>query len=141
MTDFLPNKKIVLETARHLAQERYLVGTGGNMGGNHPVSIPYAGQTGYNSITSAATADGALGNYYAPVTTGCTSASGVCTAAPATDGRNGLAINLLRNASGATIYGVECTSCHEPHNKTGYANFTLIDNTVASGLCRSCHNK
>jgi len=31
MTDFLPSKKIVLETARRLTEERYLVGTGGNI--------------------------------------------------------------------------------------------------------------
>ncbi|HEY3448483.1 MAG TPA: cytochrome c3 family protein [Myxococcales bacterium] len=120
----------------------YTIGVGGSMGGHHPVSIPYAGQTGYNGIASSATGDGTLGNYYSVVTTGCTSASGLCTNAGALDGRNGLAINLLPNAAGATTnLGIECSSCHEPHNKTGFANFTLVNNSSASGLCRSCHNK
>ncbi len=119
-----------------------VIGVGGNMGGNHPVSIPYAGQTGYNNSDSKATADDNIGNYFKATNAGCTSATGWCTDSPASDGRNGAAINLIPNAAGGqTNFGIECSSCHEPHNKYGFANFARVDNTVASGLCRSCHNK
>jgi predicted CXXCH cytochrome family protein len=120
----------------------HVIGAGGNMGGNHPISIPYAGQTGYNGANSQAIADGAIGNYFLVTTAGCTSPSGICTTAPASDGRNGAAINLIPNVpNGTTNAGVECTSCHEPHNKFGNPYFTRVAVTTASGLCRSCHNK
>jgi hypothetical protein len=120
----------------------YLIGGGGNLGGNHPISIPYAGQTGYNGIDSAEIADNSLGGYFSVATGNCTSATGVCTSAPATDGANGAAINLIPNVTGGTTnVGVECSSCHEPHNKYGFAAFTRVDIENASGLCRSCHNK
>jgi len=113
-----------------------------DMAGNHPISIPYAGETGYNTINSGATADGTVGNYYQTTTTGCTSPSGVCTQAPSTDGRDGAAINLLPNAVGGTTnVGIECGSCHEPLNRYNFSPFLRVDNANASGLCRSCHNK
>jgi hypothetical protein len=123
-----------------------LIGAGGNMGGNHPVSIPYAGETGYNGINSSVPAawigPAVVGGYYNVSVVGCTSPTGVCTTAPVTDGRNGAAVNLVPNlAGGTTNLGVECSSCHEPHNQYGFAYFTRIDVANASGLCRSCHNK
>jgi predicted CXXCH cytochrome family protein len=124
-----------------------VTGTVGTMGGNHPISIPYAGQLGYNGISSSVPATwmgGAIGGYY-DIATGvaCTSTTGVCTSAPATDGRNGAAINLIPNVVGATTnVGVECSTCHEPHNKYApFSFFTRVDFANASGLCRSCHNK
>ena len=124
----------------------YLVGSGGNMGGNHPISIPYAGQTAYNGIDSAVPASmvgpAVQGGYYDVVTAACTSATGVCTSAPLSDGRDGSAVNLIPATTGGTTnVGVECTSCHEPHNRTGFPAFTVADVSNASGLCRSCHNK
>jgi hypothetical protein len=128
-----------------LIDSSFIVGAGGSMGGAHPVSIPYAGQTAYNGITSsvpAAWLGGAAGGYYDVTTTGCLSTTGVCTTAPTSDGRNGAAINLIPNVPGGTTnVGVECTTCHEPHNKYGYAWFMRVDVENASGLCRSCHNK
>lgn len=35
---------------------------------------------------------------------------------------------------------VQCTSCHEPHNKYGWNKF-LVKNNTGSGLCLTCHNK
>jgi Doubled CXXCH motif (Paired_CXXCH_1) len=130
-----------------LVNAAYLVGGGGSMGGNHPISIPYAGETAYNSIDSSVPAadvgPAVLGGYYSVVTgAACTSASGICTAAPASDGRNGAAVNLIPNLTGATTNaGIECTSCHEPHNRYGFHAFSRVDVENASGLCRSCHNK
>jgi hypothetical protein len=89
-----------------LINSAYLVGAAGNLGGNHPVSIPYAGETGYNSIDSSVPASevgpSVLGGYYSVVTgASCLSPTGICTSAPASDGRNGAAVNLVPNAPGA----------------------------------------
>lgn len=112
-----------------------------DMAGNHPISIPYAGESAYNGIDSSATADGTPGNYYQTTTVGCVSPSGVCTTAPTTDSRDGAAVNLIPNVSGTTTnVGIECGSCHEPHNRYNYAPFLRVTSD-ASGLCRSCHNK
>lgn len=129
-----------------LADLTHQVGVSGAMGGNHPVSIPYAGQSGYNGLNSSVPAAwigaNVVGGYYDAVTAGCTSTTGVCTSAPASDGRNGSLINLIPNVVGAsTNVGIECSSCHEPHGKYGNAYFTRVDVANASGLCRSCHNK
>lgn len=134
------------DASGRLINAGFLVGTGGNAGGNHPVSIPYAGQTAYNGMDSAVPASqvgpAVQGGYFDVVTAACTSPTGVCTSAPASDGRDGTAINLIPAvAGGTTNVGVECTSCHEPHNRTGFAFFTRVDVANASGLCRSCHNK
>lgn len=131
--------------AGRLIDATHMVGVGGSMGGNHPVSIPYAGQTAYNGLNSGsgAIADGNPGNYYAVATASCGSPTGVCTAGPTTDGRDGTKINLIPNTPGGTTnVGIECTSCHEPHNKySPNEYFTRVDVGNASGLCRSCHNK
>jgi hypothetical protein len=130
-----------------LVNAAYLLGGAGSLGGNHPISIPYAGQTGYNGVDSAVPASevgpSVLGGFYNVVTgAACTSATGACTSAPATDGRDGAAVNLVPGSPGGTTnLGVECTSCHEPHNRHGYHAFTRVDVENASGLCRSCHNK
>jgi len=132
-----------------LTDSSKLVGLGGVISGTHPVSIPYAGQTGYNGVSSGITAGSSLmntatvGGFYPATTTGCVSPSGICTAATS-DGRLGAQINLIPSTPGTvgtTNNGVECTSCHEPHNRWGNQWFTVVDNTNASGLCRSCHNK
>lgn len=123
----------------------FMLGAGGNMGGNHPVSVPFAGQTGYNGLNSsvpAALTGGAIGGYWGVSTAGCLSPTGVCTTAPVSDGRDGSKINLVPNAAGGTTnLGIECSSCHEPHNQFGYSYFARVDVSNASGLCRSCHNK
>lgn len=107
----------------------------GAMDNNHPVSIPYAGQT-YNGQASKAVASAAYG-YYNPVSTaGCTSASGVCTAAVIA--ANGQAINLYGSSAAA---GVECGSCHEVHNKITGNGFFLRAPQTGSQICLACHNK
>lgn len=44
------------------------------------------------------------------------------------------------NANGSTQNMLQCTSCHEPHNKYGNDYFLRIDNS-GSKLCLTCHNK
>ncbi len=125
-----------------------VAGTTNSYGGNHPISIPYAGETGYNSLNSAVpvtavTAVSTSGYYWSTTTTGCESLSGVCTTATGADALNGARINLIPQTVGGTAnVGVECASCHEPHNKyTPNVYFLRVDVANASSLCRSCHKK
>lgn len=128
---------IALSTAGNVDGNGYIIGTSSvavkanAMAGNHPVSIPYPGSVGlYNAIQSKAV----VTDYQAinSTGTGCTSTSGICVG-----GTNGAKISLARDPSVATAYGVECTSCHNPHG-VGVAKFLVVDN-ASSNLCTSCH--
>lgn len=47
---------------------------------------------------------------------------------------------LYRAAGGGIAFDqIECTTCHDPHNKT-FNYYLRMDNT-ASALCLTCHNK
>jgi predicted CXXCH cytochrome family protein len=128
-----------------------LVGAGGNLAGQHPFGIPYAG-TGrtYNGITSAIPNERvttAVKDSYWPLTTsGCGSPSGVCTVGTSAlagnvPGVNGAAIYLVPDSPGDTVnVGIECTTCHEPHNRWGFPKLMRVD-TDSDALCISCHNQ
>lgn len=125
----------VIEMTRPVPRPVFLVGNGpaGNeMLNNHPVSIPYAGQT-YNGMVSGAQARGGLGDYYPPTEVACRSPSGFCTGASTL----GVFINLRGDTFGRL--GIECNSCHEPHNRYGHPSF-LRAPMDASALCQACHN-
>ena len=120
-----------------------LVGAGGNLSGSHPVGVPYAGQSGYNGINSAVPAakvNDQTGSYWTVKTAGCSNNTGVCTSAIAA-GTNGAVIQLYDNVPGTKVnVGLECPSCHEPHNAFGFAWLMRVDAQTTDGLCRSCHN-
>jgi predicted CXXCH cytochrome family protein len=125
-----PNSGLSMDGALTNIAGNAIVGVGGDFSGTHPIGIPYAGTTG-----SSASATGADGGYYAATGTGCTSPSGFCT----DEATNGAAINLQGTV--VTDLTVECSTCHEPHNVNGIAQFLVVDNATQSNLCRSCHNK
>jgi hypothetical protein len=124
------------------------IGAGGAMAGNHPVGMPYPlGQASstYNGQTTGARV---------PLTEFVSNPV-------AANGTNGTFIKLYKDngsgsitvgtAAGAT--GIECTSCHDPHNKqvtnthqTGTPTLLLrgaIDGSQASDgyICTQCHIK
>lgn len=88
-----------------------VVGTGGDMDGNHPIEIPYPDQAGatYNSVVTAA--DSAQ---YVASPTG---------------------VKLIGGTAGAK--GIGCASCHNPHNDTN----TFFLRVSEATLCQSCHIK
>lgn len=88
--------------------------------GNHPIGIPYAGETYYGTPSQATVG---AGNYW-PQATGTTQPVGV----PA-----------LTLSSDGTGYGVECGTCHNPHGTT--YSYLLKSDTANSAICRACHNK
>ena len=107
---------------------------GGDMSGNHPVAMPYALGNAASTYNGSTTGTGLVltewvANPAAPIRlfnddgTGAISAGGV---------------------AGKT--GIECSSCHDPHNKAANEDYflrgKLTGSTAASGyLCLQCHIK
>ena len=111
------------------------VGAGGNMSGNHPVAIPYP----LNGSP----------NVYNGSTTGAQLATNDFVADPTANN-----IRLYSDVGGGAIVGkttpgqtgIECSSCHDPHNKAAKDDFFLRGNLTGSSqsdgyLCLQCHVK
>jgi predicted CXXCH cytochrome family protein len=107
-------------------------GTLGNMAGNHPVAMPYPYQN--------------LPNTYNGVTTGSAIVSTEWQATPLTpvrvfnDDGSG---NITAGAVSAKT-GIECSSCHDPHNKASVDDFFLrgtIGGNDTNYICLKCHIK
>ncbi|HTY57024.1 MAG TPA: hypothetical protein VMB26_17585 [Candidatus Binataceae bacterium] len=112
-----------------------IVGIGGNMMSTHPVAMPYP--CGGNPST------------YNGVTTGSAIVSSEWVASPASP------IQLYQNSNGGVSRspasgctsgsaGIECTSCHDVHNKQAQ-DIDLVRGMVSGGgstyICNECHNK
>jgi predicted CXXCH cytochrome family protein len=132
-----------------LIEPTKLVGAGGNLSGQHPFGIPYANRT-YNGVTSAITADRVnttIKDSYWPVQNGaaCNTATHLCTVGTSAlagnvPGVDGAAIHLVPESPGdITNVGIECTTCHDPHNRFGFPKMMRVD-TANDALCISCHN-
>ena len=114
------------------------VGAGGNLSGNHPVAVPYP-------------LGGAAGVYNGS-TTGAQLATNDFVSDPT--GNN---IRLYSDQGGGAITGnpksgmagIECSSCHDPHNKASTDDFFLrgkmTGSTAGAGgtgyICLACHVK
>jgi predicted CXXCH cytochrome family protein len=125
--DVIRNPGVTL-TAKLDATRYDVVGGGSNndLGGNHPVGVPYPGGPGgtYNGIT----VNTAIAGFNA-----------------ASDATSLTGLRLYYNAgTTAGALGVECGSCHDPHgvvsNGANIAKFLRKDN-AASALCKTCHAK
>lgn len=111
------------------------VGAGGNLSGNHPVAIPYP----FNGAP----------NVYNGSTTGAQLATTDFQTDPTANN-----IRLYSDVGGGAIVGkatagktgIECSSCHDPHNKAAKDDFFLrgkiTGGTQADGyICLQCHIK
>jgi len=113
-----------------------IVGAGGDLTGTHPVSIPYPLN--------------AQANVYNGSTTGARLATNDWVLDPTTSSN----IRLYTDLGGGTIVGkvtpgktgIECSSCHDPHNKATLDSLLLRGKnagaTKADGyICLQCHVK
>ncbi len=113
------------------------VGSGGKMKGNHPVAMPYP--------------FGGSGSTYNGVTTGAAVVTSEFVGDPTVNN-----IRMFKQVAGvitagtlAGSTGIECSSCHDPHNKSAKADLFLRaqlggNSNVAGGLgyiCLACHIK
>ncbi len=108
------------------------VGANGSMNGNHPVAFPYpanATKSTYNSVTTGNAVD--VNTFVANPMTGNKIRLFTDT------GPGGVQAGVT---TGST--GMECSSCHDPHNKTSVDDYFLVgklggdDNTY---ICLMCH--
>jgi len=107
-------------------------GVGNNMAGNHPVAMPYP----YNN----------LANKYNGSTTGSAATLTEWQATPVTPVKlyNDDGSGNISGGPAAGKSGIECSSCHDPHNKASTGDMflrgTLNGNTTAY-ICLKCHIK
>jgi len=102
-----------------------------SLNGQHPVGLPFAGQTGSAAVNA---------EYGTASVAGCQPGVPVCVAG-ATTPTAGAYIKLF-GAAGS--YQVECSSCHEPHQDNLAGNnpfFLRVPGTITNGRCGACHKK
>ena len=130
---FGEEKPAILDPMQHAAPEPANIANGADMAGNHPVAMPYP----FNNA----------GSTYNGVTTG----SGVVTSEFVADPTSNM-IRLFNDDGSGNITagavagktGIECSSCHDPHNKQTADDLFLRGTLTGSDsnyLCLKCHNK
>jgi predicted CXXCH cytochrome family protein len=123
-----------MTTHYHGAGEAVNVGFGGSMNGNHPVAMPYPYSTTmstYNGVTN-----GSLGGLNIAEWVPDPTLSG---------------IRLFHEDGGAVVgtpaagnTGIECSSCHDPHNGPTTTDLFLRGDVGGNGpnyICTKCHIK
>lgn len=129
-----------LDFERHQWPDEYNIGaTGGilgNMSGNHPVAFPYPFQNARNTYNGVTTGENVIVSEFV--------------ADPTV-----VHIRLFTNPSGDLVQagtlpgrtGIECSSCHDPHNGPTvegdyFIRGQLTGSTLAEGyICLKCHAK
>ena len=122
-----------------MATAQFVIGGGGNMAGNHPVAMPYPYNQGKNNTYNGVKSGPALvaTEFQADPTT----------LSPAhirlfnDDGAGHITAGPVNGQS-----GIECSSCHDPHNKATLDGWLLrgysTGATQADGyICLQCHIK
>ncbi len=120
----------VLDPSKHGSGDIFNVGFGGNMTGNHPVAMPYPfnnAKSTYNGVTTGARV--ALTEWQKdPTTFDIRLFNGKDVAAPATGDA-----------------GMECSSCHDPHNGATVKDDLFVrgflGGTDTTYICLKCHIK
>lgn len=130
---FAEGKPAILDPMQHAAPEPANIANGADLSGNHPVAMPYPYQNQASTYNGVTTGSGAtLSEFVAdPTANGIRlfndDGSGNITAGP-----------VLAKT------GIECSSCHDPHNKQT-ADDLFLRGTLAGSdsnyLCLKCHNK
>lgn len=105
----------------------YILASNGTLDTNHPVSIPYGSTSTYNSIASRAQATDYQAAYF---NASCNGVSGCTTGS----------VNIKIYGTAATNAGIECASCHDPHQGADARKFVRVT-TAASAICVACHVK
>ena len=122
--------------------EFQIAGTGGNMAGNHPVGIPYpTGGGTYNGISTGTGINAAewIAN---PVAIN----NSIANIRLFTQDANGDIHAIPPGTTAVANAGIECSSCHDPHNKQATDDFFLRGHLAGSAtsdgyLCVQCHQK
>ena len=122
-----------LDNTKHGAGDAANVGLNGSMTGNHPVAMPYPYLTAKNTYNGSTTGAGYTSNEWQndPQTLNIRLYSD--------DGAGTITAGAV-----ATKTGIECSSCHDPHNKASIDDLFLRGNMKGSDtsyICLKCHIK
>lgn len=115
-----------------------VIGAGGKLNGNHPVGMPYPfGQktSTYNGTSTGG--DVVLTEFAGNPTTGSTAKIKLF---------NDNGSGVITGGAKDGISGLECSSCHDPHNKSAIDDFFLRGKVAGSAasdgyICVQCHIK
>jgi len=125
-----------LDTTTHGASDKFNVGLGGNMKGNHPVAMPYP--------------FGGAGGTYNQITTGPNIISSEWVQDPQANGIRLFIDTGTQKVAGGSVgaTGIECSSCHDPHNKSTVKDHYFLRGTLTGNeggadgyICLKCHIK
>lgn len=138
---------------------QFVIGSGGNLKGTHPIGMPYPFGQAVNTYNGVTTGSGVAVNEFAanPHQVSTTSMGGGLVASssyPAALGTgNQTSLVKLYTDTGGVITagptagttGMECSTCHDPHNKQTVDDWMLRgtnNGTVTEGyICTQCHLK
>jgi len=119
------------------------VGAGGDMSGAHPVGVPYPFGQAKNTYNDVMTGGNVVLDDYVANPAISSSSGGVVTAGVKLYNDTGTAITA---GAVAAKTGIECSSCHDVHNKQTTDDDMLRANNYGSSktdgyLCLQCHAK
>lgn len=111
----------------------YQIGGNGDMSGNHPVAMPYPA--------------GGVANTYNSSTNGAPAVASGWQADPESAGIRLFHDDGTGNIAAGSVggqTGIECTSCHDPHNGAAVQDVFLLRGKLTGTtdyICTKCHNK
>ncbi len=138
---------------------QFVIGSGGNMKGTHPVGMPYPFGQVQNTYNGKTTGSGVVLSEFVSdphqITNGSLGGglSSSNTFPSAAGGGNQVALIKLYHDNGEVVTGgtaagttgIECSSCHDPHNKQTVDDWMLrgTNNGVKENgyICTQCHIK
>ncbi len=134
---WLEGKPAILDNTKYEWPDAFNVGATdgvpGSMKGNHPVAMPFPFQAAKNTYNSVTTGNGiVLGEWQSdPQTLNIRLFND--------DGSGAITAGAV-----ATKTGIECSSCHDPHNKASVDDLFLrgeVKGTTTAYICLKCHVK
>lgn len=106
----------------------YQVGGDGNLGFNHPVAMPYPWNNAPSTYNGVTTSNGVVLSAWVPDPT----ANGIRL-------YNDDGSGNYRVGPAAGVAGIECSSCHDPHNGPEVEDSAFLRGTT-TGICTKCHD-
>jgi len=142
------------------AQPKFVIGSGGNLKGTHPIGMPYPFNNAVNTYNGVTTGASVAVNEFAAnphqvstTTIGGGNGSNTAWLAAGTQlGNQASYVKLYTDTGGvitagptAGTTGMECSTCHDPHNKQTADDWMLrgtANGVAANGyICTQCHLK
>ncbi|MDO8774095.1 MAG: cytochrome c3 family protein [Burkholderiaceae bacterium] len=139
---------------------QFVIGSGGNLKGTHPIGMPYPYNNATNTYNGVTTGSSVallefVANPHQVTTASVGGGMSVSSSYPAANGAgNQVALVKLYTDTGGVITagptagtsGMECSSCHDPHNKQTVDDWMLRGQANGQGqasgyLCQQCHIK